>query len=216
MERLIDKLIIKKEIRMNRESLTGAIILICLGVVLLTVIAVRLLDVSIENIEQVDHGLYTVVTDEGSVNVVPQDVLRIERTYTKAAVTGKPVELDKVYTDKGFIYVSSLDPFAGVAHQIINSVDFEGKPVWERANTNWKTVQPYAYVIGTPEKRIPWLFLTLSLQYLAFSIGGIALAVFIFPFRFDVNKDIKPSLPAGAGEQEYMNTEEKALGAVAK
>lgn len=212
---MIQKPSIKKQTMVSRESIAGGIILICLSLLILTVAAVRLLDVKIENIELVDHGLYTVITDEGSVNVVPEDILRIERTYTKAAITGKLVELEKIYTEKGFIYVSSLDPFAGVARRLSNSVDFEGKPIWERADTHWETVKPYDYVIGTPEKRIPWVFVSLSLQYLAFSIGGIALAVLIVPLRIEDAKEAKKRSTAD-NEQEYLNQEEKQLGAVAK
>lgn len=212
---MIQKLKVGKHTLASREAVAGATIFICLGLLLITMLAVRLLDVKIKNIEPVDHGLFTVITDVGSVNVVPQDILRIERTYTKAAVTGKPVELDKIYTEKGFIYVSSLDPFAGVARQLIDSVDFDGKPVWERASIQWQSVQPYGYVIGTPENRIPLVFLSLSLQYLAFSVGGIALAVLIFPLRFKAGSEAKP-VTVLTGEHEHLNQEETQLGAVAK
>ncbi|MHB1651980.1 MAG: hypothetical protein ACYCVD_05800 [Desulfitobacteriaceae bacterium] len=199
--------------QLSREQVTGTIILACLMILILTVGVVNLLDVKVLNIEQVDHGLYTVITSKGLINVLPEDILRIERTYVKATVTGRPVELDKIYTNKGFIYISSLDSFAYLGKQLINSVDYEGKPIWERGNTTEETVQPYAFAIGTPLSQVPIVFLGLTLQYLALSIGGVALAVLIFPLRWEEG-------PRGEicnqPEQEFRSQEEKPLGAAAK
>ena len=100
-----------KEIQVDRERIAGIIIFFSLFVILLTMIGIRMLDVKVSNIEFVDGGLYTVVTDNGSVNISKDDILRIERTYTNAAITGTIVEQDRIYTTKGFIYFSSLDRF---------------------------------------------------------------------------------------------------------
>lgn len=205
----------------------STIILISLFVVFVTIIGIRFLDVKISNIELVDRGLYTIITDRGPVNVGPEDILRIERTYTKAAITGAPVELDKIYTTKGFIYLSSLDAFYETGHQLINSVDFEGKPVWirpvntdatksetlnQRLNANMQAVQPFSYAIGTPTQLVPVIFSILSLQYLALTLGGLALSILIFPLRLET------PIPAHAivqQETENRSTEEQ-LCAVAK
>ena len=118
---------ITKEILVDRERIAGVIIFISLFVILLTMVGIRILDVKVSNIELVDSGLYTIITDYGPVNVSKDDILRIERTYTKAAITGAIVEQDRIYTTKGFIYFSSLDPFCNTGQQLINSVDFEGE-----------------------------------------------------------------------------------------
>ena len=203
----------------------GAIIFICIVVITLSVVSIRLLDVKVTNIEFVNQGLYNVMTDNGPTNVSKDDILRIERTYTKVAITGTPVEQDRIYTSKGFIYISSLDPFYKTGLQLINSVDFVGKPVWIRSNKNqtteseesWnqllkenlRTVQPFSYAIGTPSKRASLVFTALSLQYLALAIGGMALVILIFPFRW------RAPTPYGQEEQEF-NSAGKIVGAVAK
>jgi hypothetical protein len=214
--------------QIDREFITGAIILISILVIILSVVSIRFLDVNVSNIELVDRGLYTVITDNGPINVSQDDILRIERTYTKAAITGTPVELDRIYTTKGFIYISSLDPFYKIGHQLINSVDYEGKPIWIRSNkseatesvqswnlllnTNLRTVQPFSYAMGTPTNLVALVFAILSLQYLALAIGGIALAILIFPLRMAIPT---PAQPFMQEDQEYSSSEE-AIGAVAK
>lgn len=196
----------------NREQLMGTVTITCLIILILSVIIINLLDVKVSNIEQVDRGLYTIITNKGTTNISPDDVIRIERTFTKAAITGNSIELDKIYTTKGFIYVSSPDPFASEGRQLINSVDYEGKTIWERQKENWKSVQPFAYAIGTPVKQIPILFFSLNLQYFILSIGGIALAILIFPHRLRDNSYLSIQ---NLNEQEF-HQEEKTFGAVAK
>jgi hypothetical protein len=159
------------------------------------------MDVKVVNIEVVDRGLYTIVTEKGNVNIHPENILRIERTYTQTQITGESMELDKIYTDKGFIYLASTDPFAKGGQELINSVDFDGLPTWERPNTTWQTVKPYGYSIGTPEKQIPFLFFLLSLQYFSLSLGGIALTILIFPLRLK-EEDFFTHLPLSQQEQE--------------
>ncbi|ODA42771.1 hypothetical protein [Desulfosporosinus sp. BG] len=217
-----------KEIQVDRERIAGVIIFVCLFVILLSMVAIRLLDVKVSNIELVDRDLYTIITDYGPVNVSGDDILRIERTYSKAAITGTNVEQDRIYTTKGFIYISTLDPFYKTGHQLIDSVDFWGKPVWIRSsnnqaigaekippqllNDNLRTVQPFKYAIGTPAKLSAIIFAVISLQYLALAIGGMALMVLIFPLRLET------TMPAHSLVQEdpdYCSSEE-ALGAVAK
>ncbi len=169
---------------MGREKITSKIILFCLLILASTMIGIHFLDVTIINMELVDRGLYSIVTTKGPVNITPSNIIRIERTYTKAAITGATVELDKIYTDKGFIYVSSLNSFAETGREIANSVDYYGLATWSRPNTTFRTIQPYTYAIGTPETYVPIIFLLLSLQYLSLSIGGISLFVLIFPIRW--------------------------------
>lgn len=197
----------------GRERLAGITIILSLIFVIFTLIGVNWIDVKVVNMELVDRGLYTIVTENGNVNIQPDNILRIERTYTKAPLSGATVELDKIYTDKGFIYLSSADSYAEIGRQLMNSVDYYGLPTWERPNTDWQTVRPYSYSIGTPSKQILFLFFFLSLQYAALSLGGIALTVLIFPLRF--KREIQQSKsPFTQQEQEYVSEEQ--YSAVAK
>jgi len=214
--------------QIDRERIAGAIIFISIFVVLLSMVGIRFLDVKVSNIEFVDRGLYTIITDHGSVNIDKDNILRIERTYAKAAMTGTSVELDRIYTTKGFIYFSSLDPFYNIGHQLINSVDFQGKPIWIRTNNNGtesdassnqqlnanlRLVQPFNYAIGTPLKLSSIVFFVLSLQYLALAVGGMALMILIFPLR--LGTPTIAQTPFAQQESEYRSAEEQ-LGAVAK
>ncbi|CAA7601863.1 Hypothetical protein DEACI_2533 [Acididesulfobacillus acetoxydans] len=212
---MIAKRSVKK--RLVREQIAADVIIFCLGTLLVSVLAIRFLDVKIVNIKEADRNLYTIVTERGSINVVPAEILRIEQTFTKTALTGHPVELDKIYTDKGFIYVSSQDSFAPLGRKLINRVDFEGLPVWQRPDTSLQSVQPYAYAIGTPAGQIPWVFFFLTLQYWSMSVGGIALAVLIFPLRWEGSEPASARGPAQA-EPEFLAPaqEEKKVGAIAK
>lgn len=214
--------------QIDRECVTGAIIFISIFIIMLSVIGVRFLDVKVSNIELVDRGLYTVITDNGPINVGQNDIIRIERTYTKAAITGAPVEEARIYTTKGFIYISSLDPFFKTGRQLINSVDLEGTPVWIRSskreaiesedswkqllNSNLRTVQPFNYAIGTSSKFASLVIHVLSLQYVALAIGGLALVILIFPLRVVTPT---PAQPFMQEDLEYNSTEE-GIGAVAK
>lgn len=209
----------------DRECIMGAIIFICIVVITLSVLSIRFLDVKVTNIEFVDRGLYTVITDNGPTNISQDDILRIERTYTQVAITGTPVEQDRIYTSKGFIYISSLDPFYKTGLQLINSVDFEGNPVWIRSNKsqameseqswnlllkdNLRTVQPFSYAIGTPSRIATLVFSALSLQYLALTIGGMALLILILPFRWGTPKTYELDDPE-------CNSSGAIIGAVAK
>ena len=105
--------------QVDRECVTGAMVLICIVVIILSSASIWFFDVKVSNIELVDRGLYTVITDKGPINVGQDDILRIERSYTKAAITGTPVELAKIYTTKGFIYFSSLDSFAKTGRNLL-------------------------------------------------------------------------------------------------
>jgi len=214
--------------QVDRESIMGVIIFICIVVITLSVVSIRLLDVNVTNIELVNTGLYTVVTENGPTTISRDDILRIERTYTQVAITGTPVEQDRIYTSKGFIYISSTDPFYNAGRQLINSVDFVGKSVWIRSDksqatesvdswnqllqNNLRTIQPFSYAIGTSSKMAALVFFALSLQYFALALGGIALVILIFPFRWG---SPMPPQTYGQEDQDYKSSGE-ILGAVAK
>jgi len=220
--------VIRKEIQVDRERIAGVIIFISLFVILLTMIGIRILDVKVSNIEVVDSGLYAVITDNGPINVSRDDILRIERTYTKAAITGASIEQDRIYTTKGFIYFSSLDPFCNTGLQLINSFDFGGKLVWippnnqvttastetptQLMNDNLLVIQPFSYAIGTPSNLSSVVFAVMNLQYLALAIGGMALMILIFPLRLASPLPIRPFIQ----EEPEFNSTEETLGAVAK
>ena len=206
--------------QIDRERISGIIIFISLFVILFSTAGVRFLDVKVKNIELIDRGLYSIITDNGPVNIGQDDILRIERTYTKAAITGAPVELDKIYTTRGFIYISSLDPFYKMGNQLINSVDFEGKPIWiyngsssdvsfaQKQKANLEVVQPFSYAIGTSSKLISIVFSILSLQYLSLAIGGLALMVLIFPLRLEPplhNQSLTQQDPESSSDEEQLD-----------
>jgi len=220
--------VIIKEIQVDRERVAGVFIFISLFVILLTVVGIRMLDVKVSNLEVVQGSLYTVITDDGPVNVSREDILRIERTYSNAAITGTIVEQDRIYTTKGFIYFSALDPFYKTGLQLINSFDFGGEPVWINSNNtqatesvetpaqlkndNLKEVQPFSYAIGTPSKLSSLVSAVIALQYLALAIGGIALMILIFPLRLEASLPVRPFMQE---ELDYGSSEE-SIGAVAK
>ncbi|WP_042338602.1 hypothetical protein [Desulfosporosinus youngiae] len=213
-----------KRSQIDRERIAGVVIFLSLFLILISMVGVRLLDVKVINIELIDRGLYSIITNKGPVNVGKDDILRIERTYTKAAITGAPVELYKVYTTKGFIYMSSLDPFSKTGKQLINSVDTEEKEVWisnitgsdasleQRLKSNLELVQPFSYAIGTSSKLTSLVFSILSLQYLSLAVGGLALMILIFPLRFETHLHGQSII---LQDQEYPDDEEQ-LDAVAK
>lgn len=198
---------------MERERIKGTIIFVCLLVLISTIVGIHFLDVNVTNIESVDQGLYNIVTSKGAVSISPDNILRIENTYTKAAITGVPVTLVKIYTDKGFIYYSSLDSSWEAGQAIAYSVDGYTQKTWSRANTTLQTVQPYAYAIGTPKSSIPIIFLLMFAQYLSLTIGGITLFMLISPIGW--RKKYYQTKTAVEQESDYRTTEEE-FGAVAK
>lgn len=194
---------------LGREQIAAIIIYCCIALTVISLLSVRALEVKVINVEAVDRGLYTVVTQTGAANVDSNDVLRIERTFSKAAVTGAPVEIDKIFTTKGFIYSLSTDPYYVNTRQLINSVDFEGLSIWERENITWESVRPYSYAIGTPKAQIPLLFFLLSMQYYLLSIGGIALVFLILPLPWkDLDEDSDRQQPGKSQEQDFRTEEQ--------
>lgn len=189
------------------EILMGRIIYLCLGLLAVSVLGLKLMDTDVSNIELVDRGLYTVITEKGPVNIDIADVLRIERTFTKAAVTGNPVELDKIYTKHGFIYTSSTDTFSQKAHELINSLDYNGLKVWQRPNLNLEGIEKYGYAIGTPANLVPIVFFLLDLQSLSLTIGALSLLVLIFPRSVTPGKKIYQQ--TRSLEPEYKTEDEK-------
>nr|WP_242954713.1 hypothetical protein [Desulfitobacterium chlororespirans] len=168
------------------------------------------MDVKVLNIELIDRELYTVITEKGNVNIHPDNVLRIERTYTKEAFTGEPVELDKIYTDKGFVYLSSQAPYAELGKKLMDTVDYYGLPLWERSGLDWNSLKKYSYAVGTPAQQVPLLFFLISLQYAVLTIGGIALIVLVFPLRLG-EEEWESSSAFAQGEEESKQEEQDEL-----
>lgn len=214
--------------RMDRERIAGVVIFTSLFIILLSMIGINILNVRVQNIELVDNNLYTIVTENGPVNVDNNDILRIERTYAKAAITGAPVEMDRIFTTKGFIYFSSLDPFYKIGAQLMDSVDSFGKSVWINlktkgtTQTNWtqnqlqnaniRLIQPYNYAIGTPSNLIPLVSSVIFLQYLALAVGGTALFILIFPLRLGTPAPAHSFLQ----QDSEIRHEDEKYGVVAK
>ncbi|SHN84324.1 hypothetical protein [Desulfitobacterium chlororespirans] len=196
--------------KLGRERLSSLIIIFCLFLTVLTSIGVNYLDVKVLNIELIDRELYTVITEKGNVNIHPDNVLRIERTYTKEAFTGEPVELDKIYTDKGFVYLSSQAPYAELGKKLMDTVDYYGLPLWERSGLDWNSLKKYSYAVGTPAQQVPLLFFLISLQYAVLTIGGIALIVLVFPLRLG-EEEWESSSAFAQGEEESKQEEQDEL-----
>jgi hypothetical protein len=199
---------------MGREKFKGTIIYVCLVALISTIIGIHFLDVSVKNIEIAEQGIFKVITSEGSVSINPSNILRIERTFTKAAITGVPVELDKIYTEKGFIYFSSLNPFAEAGQAIINSVDFYGVATWSRPNTTLHTIQPYSFAIGTPKSHVSLIFVLIFIQYLSLIIGAITLFILIAPLR--QRRHNYENVSTLTQETDFRTTEEQHYGVAAK
>lgn len=196
--------------KLGRERLSSLIIIFCLFLTVLTSIGVNYLDVKVLNIELIDRELYTIITEKGNVNIHPDNVLRIERTYTKEAFTGEPVELDKIYTDKGFVYLSSQAPYAELGKKLMDTVDYYGLPLWERSGLDWNSLKKYSYAVGTPAQQVPLLFFLISLQYAVLTIGGIALIVLVFPLRLG-EEEWESSSAFAQGEEESKQEEQDEL-----
>lgn len=169
----------------GREKLSTLFILLSLIITLITSLGVTFLDVKIHNIELIDGDLYTIITNKGNVNIVPEDILRIERSNTRKTITGETQELGKIFTSKGFIYISSKDTYAPIGNKLMKSVDSLGLPLWERSGVDWETIKKLRYSIGIPEKHTGLILFLLELRNVALTIGCIALIVLIFPLRLD-------------------------------
>ena len=210
----------QQEKNLGRESLTSIVIYFCIGLTILSSIGINLLEVKVLNIEYIDRGLYSIITEKGNVNVHPEDVLRIERTFSKKSFTGEIIEIDKIYTDKGFIYLNSLAPYAEAGRKLMNSVDYYGISLWEREDVDWESLRKYSYSIGTPLSHIPLIFFLLSLQYAALSIGGVALAILIFPLRLTEDESISltqyPMEEGNTQAEEEQELQKEVMGTCAK
>lgn len=201
----------------DRELVSGAIIFICLFGILLSMAGIKFFDVKVTNIELIDRGLYSVITENGPVNIAENDIMRIETTYAKTAITGSPVEFYKIYTTKGFVYTSSTDPYFSITKQLVNSVDFankdketqpaKGSDIFNQSvNGSLKLVQPFSYAIGSSVKAAGIVSSILSIQYLLLALGGLALMVLIFPLRLETSF---PERAVLIPESEYYAEDEK-------
>ncbi|NMA69762.1 MAG: hypothetical protein GX958_10120 [Desulfitobacterium sp.] len=178
---------------LGREKLSTLVIILSLIITLITSLGVTFLDVKINNIELIDGELYTIITDKGNVNIVPGDILRIERSNTKRTLTSEAQELGKIFTNKGFIYLSSKDKYAPIGNELMKSVDNLGLPLWERSGVDWKTIKKLRYSIGIPEQYTNLVVFLLDLRNIALTIGCIALLVLIFPLRINDDKNEEAS-----------------------
>ncbi|AGA69355.1 hypothetical protein Desdi_1906 [Desulfitobacterium dichloroeliminans LMG P-21439] len=190
--------------KLSREKLSSLVILFCLIFTMVTSIGVNLLDVKVLNIELIDRELFSVITEKGNVNIHSDDILRIERSFSKESLTGKTLEQDKIYTNKGFIYLSSQAPYAMAGQKIINSVDYYGLLKWERTGVDLESINKLGYSIGTPPNHVPILFSLISLQYAALSIGGMALIILVFPFRLGEEEEQEISSTLAPQEHELV------------
>lgn len=165
----------------NREKVAGLTVLACISIIILTVVGLALLDVKIYNIEVVDRDLYVIVTDNGNVNISPDDILRFERSYSHTSGVKNQIEINKIYTNVGFIYLSSIDAFFSKGQQMSSIINMNHSLAWTRPNTTKTLLKSKSYAIGTPASWIPVVQSLVTIQNSALLICNISLLVLIFP-----------------------------------
>lgn len=198
----------------EREQICGLIIVIGMTLLFLSVLGIRFFNVSVINIEHNHKGLYDIITEKEIHTISSTDVLRIERTYTKTALSGKKVELYKIFTKKGFIYLSSLDSFARTGRQLIETFELNEKNIWflpgSSLQENQSLIKNYDYAIGTPKSHIPILKFMRMFQNFILIFMAFTLLILIIPVKQNTSGDM---LNKHAQEREY---EKKQQSIVAK
>ncbi len=187
--------------RPNREVLIGLFILACFIAALLCSVAISMLTVKVSAITAPDNVDFLVKSNNQVFDLVPGDVLRIERTSVKKAFAGQDTEILKIYTTQGFIYAVPDDSYYAAVQQLAvaalrlnGALDQAGAQVWMK-NNDEKTldaVRQKAYAVGTQEDRRPVLFAVLGLQNLLLVASGLATLLLIFPLRLDKDAERAP------------------------
>ncbi|MDR3270822.1 MAG: hypothetical protein LBT32_04850 [Peptococcaceae bacterium] len=172
----------------EREQICARAIVVSIICLLVCVLGVRGMTVDVLDMYFINESsAYVVVTEKETVRIKSTDVLRIERSYAKTVFTGNPIEMDKIYTQKGFIYLSSADTFAETGRQLIDAVDTDptGETVWippkMTLDENAQLARSLDYAIGTPKHYIPLIHLFIQIQVFIFFILILALFFLIFP-----------------------------------
>lgn len=173
--------------RFNRELAAGGLIVVCLAVTLLSSVVVSMLTVKVTSVTATEDFHYVVKVNNLEFDLVPGDVLRIERTPAKKALTGQEIEILKVFTTKGFIYATPDDSFYDGTRKLAGAADWESRLTWMKqpSETTLKEVRKKSYSIGTPTDNQVVLFVFLGMQNLALLIAGFTLVFLIFPLRRD-------------------------------
>ncbi|HEX3015175.1 MAG TPA: hypothetical protein VHQ46_02145 [Desulfobacteria bacterium] len=170
----------------------ATVAVICIAIILICSVVISLLTVKTTSVTATADFHYLVQANGRQFDLVPADVLRIERTSAKKSFTGQPIEILKVYTTKGFIYASpNDDAYQGVS-KLANSVDFYGLQTWTKSDTSWEDIRSKAYAIGTPTEYRAILFAVLGVQNIACLATGFALIALIFPLRSESQEDTTP------------------------
>ncbi|MDR3288598.1 MAG: hypothetical protein LBT22_04135 [Peptococcaceae bacterium] len=196
---------------MEREQICGVGMIAGIVLLALCVLGIRCLNVEVKDIQVMDNGVYAVTTEKATLDILAQDVLRIERTYSKAALTGELIELEKIYTSKGFIYLSSSDPFAASGKRLIAAVDPKpnGEDVWilpgTTENENYQIIKPFDYALGTPERYISIVGILLKLQVFSLFVLSVSLLILILPIKPIPKKVLKAKPYARKRELSNQN-----------
>jgi len=182
--------VIVLQFKLEKEKLAGNVILGCLVLLVITAALNYLLQVKVINIEYVDRNLYTVITTKGAINLLPDDILRIESSVHKTALFRKANELNRIYTNKGFLVISTFDNYSVTGRKLINEIGPLSTPVWEREDTDPVRITSYRYAIGTPPQLIPLMKFLAEFQRIILIIGGLTLFLLVCPLNITTSNDI--------------------------
>lgn len=167
----------------NREAVLGVLVITFVILTLLCSTIIALLTVKVTNITASNEFKYAVQANGKVFDLVPYDILRIDRTPARRGITGQQVVIIKIYTSKGFIYAVPDDEFYYTACKLANAVDVTGAQTYTQKGVTWDEVQQHAYAIGTPDSVRPILFTLRGIQNLFLLISGISVFTLIFPIR---------------------------------
>ncbi len=187
--------------RPNREVLIGLLILACFGAALVCSVGISILTVKVSAMTAQDNADFLVKANHQVFDVVPGDVLRIERTPVQKAFTGQDSEILKIYTTQGFIYAVPDDPYYAETQQLANAalrlngdLDQAGSQVWMKQGneTTLDSLKQKGYAIGTQENKRPLLFALLGLQNFLLVGAGLGMLLLVFPFRMEKDAERSP------------------------
>jgi hypothetical protein len=181
----------------NKEILTAIMILLCALIVLICSGTLHFLNVKVTSIAAREDFHYIVKVQEKTFDLVPGDVLRIERTPAKKAITGEEIEILKIYTTHGFIYARPENSYYEGARKLANSADWESLPIFTKNKgfadeVKLDQIRGVSYAIGTPVKYQAILFAVLGLQNLTMFTAGAGILLLIFPLRLEKDEEATP------------------------
>ncbi|MDA8441854.1 MAG: hypothetical protein M0Z55_05710 [Peptococcaceae bacterium] len=167
----------------NRESILGALVVGFVLLALLCSVVIAGLTVNVANITASNDFHYVVQANGKSYNLVPSDILRVDRSSTKQGFAGQQIDMLKIYTTHGFIFASTKDSYYQAALKMVNSVDFYGLQTYVQPGVTLDEVQDESYAIGTSVTARSVVFALIGIQNLIVVAVAFTLLILIFPLR---------------------------------